>query len=129
MEPNPRRGRSRTFLIPAYDAYKEMFSVCDIFNRNLKDRSWPMRLGGRGVYAEPRDEHNVAMSSILQNTFNVYLCINDLHVENFEYSRYCTMLADELFEYTIQMRIINYSNFILLTVKSIFHTVCVVYLY
>ena len=54
MEPNPRRGCSRTFLIPAYDAYKEMFSVCDIFNRNLKDRSWPMRFGGREVYAEPR---------------------------------------------------------------------------
>ena len=63
-----------------------------------------MRFGGHGVYAEPRVEHNFAMSSILQNTFNVYVCINDLQVENVEYSRYCTMLADELFEYTIQMR-------------------------
>ena len=43
------------------------------------------------------------MPSILHNTFNVYLCINDIHVENVEYSCYCTMLADELFEYTIQM--------------------------
>ena len=59
MQPNPRRGRSRTFLIPAYNAYKEMFSVCDSFNRNLKDRSWPMRFGGHGVYAEPRVEHNL----------------------------------------------------------------------
>ena len=37
-------------------------------------------------------------------TFNDYLCGINIYVENFEYSRYCTMLADELFEYTIQMR-------------------------
>ena len=30
MGPNPRRGCSRTFLFPTYDAYKEMISVCDI---------------------------------------------------------------------------------------------------
>ena len=43
MEPNPRSCRIRTFLIPAYDSYKEMFSACDVFNRNLKDCSRALR--------------------------------------------------------------------------------------
>ena len=98
-----RRGK-KSFLIPAYDAYKEMFSICDIFNRNLRDRSWPLRQGGRDKYAEPGVEHNFAFSAVLQNVFSTYLSINKPDEEyDYEYSAFCTALADELFAHAVAL--------------------------
>lgn len=44
----PLARTRNTYTTPAYDEYKHMFSLCDLFNRNLHDRGWPLRSGGRG---------------------------------------------------------------------------------
>ena len=73
METIVFRGRQKKAVTaPAYDEYKMMFSLCDIFNRNLHDRGWPLSIGGHGIYGEARVQHNFAMASILENVFNVY---------------------------------------------------------
>jgi hypothetical protein len=73
LVPKTVTGGRKTYSIPAYDQYKLIFSSCDIFNRNLKDRPWPVKYGGRGMPAEPRNEQNFAFSSLLQNVFGLYL--------------------------------------------------------
>lgn len=48
--------------------------------------------------------HNFSMSSILQNTYAVYMCVNDIEECIYMYSEFCTILADELFVLAESMR-------------------------
>jgi hypothetical protein len=69
-----------------HDGSYTIFNLCDIFNRNLHDRSWPLRLGGHGVYTEPPTEHNFAfysiiLDSILENVFSLYMYMNNIFDE------------------------------------------------
>lgn len=95
------KGSKKSFLIPAYDAYKEMFSICDVFNRNLRHRSWPLRRADHSKYAEPGVEHNFAFSAVLQNVFSTYLSVNKPEYTDYLYSVFCTSLSDELFAYAV----------------------------
>ena len=40
------KKRSRKSTIPVYSEYVEMFNLCDRFNRNLHERTWPHKRGG-----------------------------------------------------------------------------------
>lgn len=94
-----RKSRSSTnSLIPAYDAYKCMFNVCDRFNRNLHDRTWPHRRGGRGMMGEFGHQHNFFMSCCIQNTINAYLDIEKIDPSTTSFMDLCLELADSLYE-------------------------------
>jgi hypothetical protein len=93
METLVLRGRQEK--APAYDEYKMMYSLCDIFVRNLHDRGWPLSIGGHGIYGEARVQHNFAMASILENVFNVYLSHNSVGESNNCYRDHCVNLAEE----------------------------------
>lgn len=64
-----------------------------------------MKYGGHGVPAEPRNEHNYAFSSLLQNVYSIYFYLNypdeEDEADGYSYSEFCTRLADELFELAI----------------------------
>ena len=68
-----------------------------------------MKYGGHGKPAEPRNEHNFAFSSLLQNVFVLYLSTHaaadqiDEDKDAFVYSDFCTRLADELFQLAIDL--------------------------
>jgi hypothetical protein len=71
------RGRQeKAVTANAYDEYKMMYSLCDIFNRLTAFNwwSWDIR---RSTCA-----HNFAMASILENLFNVYLSHNSAGESN-----------------------------------------------
>ena len=85
-----RRGK-KSFLIPAYDAYQEIFFICDIFNRNLHDRSCQMCRAWS------------CFSVVLQNVFATYLSINKPEDYDYECSAFCTVLADELFAHAVAL--------------------------
>ena len=47
------KKRSRKSTIPVYSEYVEMFNLCDRFNRNLHERTWPHKSGGLHKKGEP----------------------------------------------------------------------------
>ena len=49
--------RNNTGVIPGYSYYKWLFEVCDRFNRNLHDRSWPHTRGGNGTQGDYLNAH------------------------------------------------------------------------
>jgi hypothetical protein len=59
-------------FIPGYSHYKVLFEPCDKFNRNLHDRHWPYKRGGRNSKGAFGSQHDFLMACILQNTFNAH---------------------------------------------------------
>ena len=67
-----RSREEETWRIPGYDYYKQMFKICDNFNKGLHDKSWPFKAGGKGVKGASGTENAFSMACILQNTFNAF---------------------------------------------------------
>ena len=74
-------------FIPGYSHYKVLFEPCDKFNRNLHDRHWPYKRGGRNVKGASGSQHDFLLACILQNTFNCHDAINEKNgcLPSFEY--------------------------------------------
>lgn len=66
-------------VIPGYSYYKCMFEVCDRFNRNLHDRTYPKARGGNGTSGAYLNAHDFYMACILQNVFTVYDHLREVH--------------------------------------------------
>jgi hypothetical protein len=90
-------------IIPGYDHYKAMFSLCDHFNRALHDRKWPHKSGGRYMPGDLGHQHNFALSCLLQNVFNAYLDVCDIDVTTYEFKTFALRLADEIMEFSLTL--------------------------
>ena len=89
------RRKSRS-LIPVYSEYAVTFDLCDRFNRNLHERTWSHKSGGTYKKGEPRNYHNFASTSVLQNIFNLY---HSISCENNTEESFCDFfcrLADKI---------------------------------
>lgn len=97
----PRRNAVDTenrYIRGGYDYYKQMFDVCDKFNRNLHDKTWPFKCGGRNARGDEHHQHNFAISCVLQNTFALFIDINDImRADRKDFKGYCLELADEIY--------------------------------
>lgn len=91
------QGKPRTKILPVYDGYKLIFSVCDEFNRRFHDRTWPHRASGGGKPGEPAARMDFYFSSILQNTLNIWIDLKEKR-EDTPFEDFCLKLADELFQ-------------------------------
>lgn len=87
--------------IPAYENYKTMFECCDRFNRNLHDKSWPHKRGGRGVLGEFGHHHDFFMACILQDCFNAFHSATGADPLNTTFLSFCDNLADDLFAHSL----------------------------
>ena len=74
-----------------------MFCTCDRFNRQLHDRKFPHRSGGRATTGEVSVQHNFAMSCVLQNSFNAYVEIMGDEGEKYDFKTFCTWLAKDVY--------------------------------
>jgi hypothetical protein len=93
---NSKKRKVRRSTIPVYSEYAEMFNLCDRFNRNLHERTWPHKTGGRGNKGEHGHYHNFAISATLQNIFNLYHAINDENHTEVSFCEFCCGLADDI---------------------------------
>ena len=91
-------GKEKITKHKAYDAYKNTFQACDIFNRNLHDKKFPFRNGGGGIPGDIGHQHNFAMSCLLQNVISAYFEINNFHDDLYHYKNLCCELADEIWQ-------------------------------
>lgn len=96
--------RGDEFTVPVYDDYKSMFAMCDKFNRQLHDRKWPHRAGGRDTMADDGTQDAFALASILQNTFNSYRVLNSIDFTDYNFKNYCLELADSLYAYAYSLQ-------------------------
>jgi hypothetical protein len=71
FEKAPRTRRSAVAQIPVYPYYKFLFNACDKFNRNLHDRKYCHKTGGRLKRGEKGHIHKFYMACIIQNTFTL----------------------------------------------------------
>jgi hypothetical protein len=107
-------------VIPGYDQYRFVFSLCDIYNKQMHHAPRPHKRGGFLRRGEEGKEHDFAMVCILLNTFNAYESITrrkiwtkwkskdyewELDYEKVEtsFKSNCLALADELFMYAITL--------------------------
>ena len=88
-------------VIPVYTANGKMYSECDHFNKELNGRTFPFKCGGNGRAGESGEQHNFAMSIILQNVYNAWLYINKEYSANHNYSEFMINLSNELFYSTL----------------------------
>jgi len=83
--------------VPGYTYYKTMFEVCDKFNRNLHDRAWPLKRGGKKIPGDLGCQHDFSMAAIIQNTIYAYLVITCKNPDNHEFESLILTLANEVY--------------------------------
>jgi len=88
-------------IIPGYELYKQLFEVCDRFNRGLHDKSFPHKRGGKKTKGDLGCAHDFLFACILQNTFNVYDELNKNIEENSsDFKKKCCLLSQQMFDYS-----------------------------
>lgn len=88
-------------IIPGYSHYKVLFEPCDRFNRNLHQRHWPYKRGGRNIRGAAGSQHDFLMACILQNTFNAYDEISCGSGDSLNFKDMCCELAADIFTYSL----------------------------
>ena len=88
---------------PAIDAYKKKFSVCDLFNHQIKHRLWSHKHGGKGTRGERGKQDSFAFGCILLNTFNAYRDNNEIENVDYDYYSFCEQLADDLYRHALTL--------------------------
>ena len=92
---------SSEYRIPCYDNYKTMFECCDRFNRNLHDRVWPHKRGGKNTPGEFGRQHDFALACILQNVYNAYHAVTGRDPASTTFRDMCCQLADDVFLHSL----------------------------
>lgn len=87
--------------IPGYDDYKVCFTDCDLFNRGLKDRTFPNKRGGKGTAGESGRVHDFHIGVALQNTFNASEEI--MGGDERSFMEKCYALSEQLYAEAINM--------------------------
>lgn len=95
--------KQRVTDVPIYDDIKAHFAGCDLFNKQLINHTWPFRHTGRRSPGWRAQEHNFALSSILQNCINIYSYVNQKEAGAESYQNWCCELADELYQHALDM--------------------------
>jgi hypothetical protein len=70
------------------DDYKDMFSVCDKNNNEIKFRKWPHKYGGKGCAVAKGKHNSFSFACVLQNTKYAYRNINVVAELDCEYHVY-----------------------------------------
>ena len=78
-----------------------MFESCDRFNRNLHDRVWPYKRGGKGTLGEAGHHHDFIMATVVQNIFNAYHSINTIEHRFTDFKYMCDQLSTDIFNYSL----------------------------
>lgn len=105
---NALRHERRTpskFMIPAYDGYKMLFSLCDKFNRRLHHHCWPHRHGGGEMMGDVLSINDFYFSCVLQNVNNAWIDLN-VDADDFEeptFKQFCLDLSEALYVYALHM--------------------------
>ena len=87
--------------VPIYDEYKAMFSGCDIFNRQLHNRTFPYALPRDTNAAVEKNIWNYLFTSALINTWNAWKAIlkqRDSDCPPPEFTDFCDQLAIDIVE-------------------------------
>ena len=95
--------RELSSQIPAYSYYKNMFDVCDSYNRALHDRSWPHPRGGAGTAGDMGCRHDFLMACILQNIRNAWLALNAVEPSTYSFENMMKDLAYELYTHSVDL--------------------------
>jgi len=92
QKPNVRRKHHT----PGFDEYEKNFSGCDVFNRKLKDKSWPHKYVAGEYSLELRAGHNFLLSCTLLNTFHAWKAAKFQNNKNSSYLEFTQVLAKEI---------------------------------
>lgn len=90
-------------VVPVYEYYKQLFELCDKFNRNLHDCTFPHKRGGRGRVGEFGRQNDFMLAVILQNTRNVYATLKKLNPSLTNFSLFCDELSIQIFAHSLSL--------------------------
>jgi hypothetical protein len=74
--------------LTSQDDNKDMFSVCNKNNNQIKFRTWPHKHGSVGCAGEKGKHNSFSFACVLQNTKNAYRNINVVAELDYEYRTY-----------------------------------------
>ena len=81
--------------IPVYDHYKNGFSGCDSFNRDLHGKTYPYVSRNSRAGADRHCGWNYLFACVLLNVYNAYLFLNDVDSSSVSFN-VCATLARDL---------------------------------
>jgi hypothetical protein len=90
-------------LIPAYDLYKLVYGGCDHYNRNLHDKCWPFKHGGKNSIGDYGTTYDFIFSCTVHNIINAEREISKTTGEKLNYQTYLVDLACSLYEYEMKL--------------------------
>lgn len=93
------QGNTEKAYVPGCDDFSLMFSVCDHFNRELHDRTWPFRLP-----SDLLQLHNFHFSCLLLNVLHIYSVVAKLAPEKICFKDQMLELGDELYSYACTLQ-------------------------
>jgi hypothetical protein len=105
--PDHRKGRRYTWTnalrrqnerkapasVPGFDHYEAAFNVCDVFNRQLHDKSWPYRYSGKAITSEYQAGSDYLFTVAVVNMWNYWRSLDVEHRHTMTYEQFCTDLA------------------------------------
>ena len=79
--------------IPGFDHYEHAFNICDVFNRELHDKSWPYRYSGKSQSSEIQAGSDFLITIATVNMWNYWRSLDVPQQHVLSYERFCTQLA------------------------------------
>ena len=101
-----RRAKQKDLskIVPGYDVYKHIFWLCDEFNKGFRDRKWPFKAGGNGIFAEWAHHDKFIFSATLRNIFAMEADIDGFEPNERCFQDICILLADNLFRHALKLK-------------------------
>lgn len=96
--PNTKRKH-----IPGIDLYSKGFNICDNFNHNLANTSYPHKTGGNTRYGVEGQTHKYMLAVLLQNIFAMFDAQHPNAVLPHSNKSRCSLLAKELYAYSFSV--------------------------
>ena len=100
-----RRAKQKDLskFVQGYDVYKNIFWLCDEFNKGFRDRKWPFKAGGHGIYAEWSHHDKFIFSATLRNIFAMEADVDGFDPDERSFQDNCILLADNLYRHAIKL--------------------------
>ena len=91
-----KNSKRRKFHIPGFYEYEKFFNGCDIYNRQMHDKSWPHKHVGGYYSSEYRAGSDYLFTCVLMNTFHCWKSVNFKRFGNASFLEFTQILAKDI---------------------------------
>ena len=101
FKPNYKNHYRNENLPPLFFEYKTFYNGCDLFNKCLDSKYFPCSSKRSHAGGDILANWNYLFTSILLNTYHIYLDLDYDNRKQINFKNFCVMLSEELIKYII----------------------------